>query len=218
MPIDTSERDRKVLEIYSRTLNTKATAQELGCTMAQVRSALKKEGIPLHRGRSVCYDHIDEIRQWVSEGVMIIDMARRIGTKHGTVRAFLDRHGIPYERQWRKLDNHPRWKGGRIIDQDGYVLVKCPDHPNNDRQNYGREHRLVMEQTLGRYLDPQEVVHHKDGDKQNNHPDNLEVFGSNREHLAATLVGQVPNWTPEGMERIREGVRRPRGKKRKSTP
>lgn len=42
---------------------------------------------------------------------------------------------------------------------------------------YGRhEHRVVMEQKLGRPLLPGEIVHHIDHDKKNNHPDNLMVM------------------------------------------
>lgn len=44
-------------------------------------------------------------------------------------------------------------------------------------------HRVVAEQKLGRKLLPGEVVHHIDGDRLNNHPDNLMVFSSQAEHL-----------------------------------
>ena len=39
-----------------------------------------------------------------------------------------------------------------------------------------REHRWVVEQLLGRRLDINEIVHHKDGNKRNNSPDNLEIL------------------------------------------
>ena len=49
---------------------------------------------------------------------------------------------------------------------------------------YGRhEHRLVAEQMLGRELLPGEVVHHIDGDKRNNAPNNLMVFPSQSDHV-----------------------------------
>lgn len=43
-------------------------------------------------------------------------------------------------------------------------------------------HRVIAERKLGRKLLLQEVVHHIDGDKRNNNPDNLRVFNSQKEH------------------------------------
>jgi hypothetical protein len=71
-----------------------------------------------------------------------------------------------------------------------------------------REHRLVLEAKLGRYLNPQEVVDHIDGLTLHNHPDNLRLFDSNGAHLRATLSGQVPNWSEEGLTNLRIAQRR----------
>lgn len=54
-------------------------------------------------------------------------------------------------------------------------MVRCPDHPRAQR-GYVPEHILVMEEQLGRYLTRDEVVHHRDRNKKNNAPDNLEVL------------------------------------------
>lgn len=74
-----------------------------------------------------------------------------------------------------QLEEHPNWKGGRTITSHGYVLVKAPDHPDADTRGYIYEHRLVAEQKLGRRLQSDEHVHHKNGDTQDNRPENLEV-------------------------------------------
>jgi len=48
---------------------------------------------------------------------------------------------------------------------------------------YGRHtHRVVAEKMLGRALNPDEVVHHIDGNIRNNEPENLYVFPSKQEH------------------------------------
>ena len=48
---------------------------------------------------------------------------------------------------------------------------------------YGRhEHRIVAEEMLGRKLKKGEVIHHIDGNKRNNSPENLMIFKSLSEH------------------------------------
>jgi len=70
--------------------------------------------------------------------------------------------------------DNPRWKGGRRIDDYGYVAIRLPGHPHA-RSGYVREHRLVMERELGRVLEPHELVHHRNGDKTDNRIENLEL-------------------------------------------
>jgi hypothetical protein len=45
------------------------------------------------------------------------------------------------------------------------------------------EHRAIAEWKLGRKLRPGEVTDHEDGDKKNNHPDNIRVLPSQRHHV-----------------------------------
>src|ERR1700757_3616663 len=79
--------------------------------------------------------------------------------------------------------NNPNWSGGEYINDQGYRYILSPDHPYKGIRGYVREHRLVMEKYLGRYLDPQEDVHHIDHNKLNNDINNLELFPTRAAHL-----------------------------------
>lgn len=76
---------------------------------------------------------------------------------------------------------HPRWIG-RQTDKDGYVYVHCKGHPNANKDGLVYEHRIVMERSLGRYLEKEEVVHHKNGVVSDNRRSNLELFANNGAH------------------------------------
>lgn len=71
---------------------------------------------------------------------------------------------------------HPNWAGGRTKSAQGYWRVMAKGHPKADRIGYVAEHRLVMERMIGRHLLPNENVHHKNGDKGDNAPENLELW------------------------------------------
>lgn len=71
------------------------------------------------------------------------------------------------------------WKGGRWKVKAGYWKVKASDHPRGDSGGYVFEHILVMESTLGRHLHEFERVHHKNALRDDNRPENLELWGSN---------------------------------------
>jgi hypothetical protein len=105
--------------------------------------------------------------------------------------------------------NNWAWNGGVTI-LKGYTMIHKPDHPYATKHGYVAEHRLVVESRIGRLLTPGEVVHHIDGNKSNNHPDNLQLFESNGEHLKVDLKGRTPKWSEDGKERIRQAVSRPR--------
>jgi hypothetical protein len=74
------------------------------------------------------------------------------------------------------------WKGGRRIDAQGYVVVRV----GVGRER--REHRVVAETMLGRALCRGEVVHHKNGIRSDNRPENLEVLDSQSAHMKHHLT------------------------------
>lgn len=90
-------------------------------------------------------------------------------------------------RHFGQMEEHYNWKGGRITNEAGYVMVRSPEHPMNN-EGYVLEHRLVLEDFLrkeypgspflmnisgGIYLKPDVVVHHINGKKDDNRLDNI---------------------------------------------
>ena len=80
-----------------------------------------------------------------------------------------------------KGKEHYRWNGGKKINQEGYRLIKCKEHPRK-QNGYVMEHTLIMENHLGRFLDNEEIVHHIDNNKLNNSINNLMLFPNTTEH------------------------------------
>jgi len=73
----------------------------------------------------------------------------------------------------------------RVVASNGYILVYVgKEHHLADVRGYAYEHRLVAEQMLGRRLAAGEIVHHRNGDKADNRPANIEVKPSIKHHCA----------------------------------
>lgn len=149
------------------------------------------------------YKALEQITKLAAQGLSSKEIAKIVGKTPKAVQKYFRRHNIPCLKQGGPTgERNGSWKGGKQIDKSGYVLLKTPDHPFANSHGYVREHRLVMEAHLGRYLQPNEIVHHKDGNHSNNAIENLEIFSSNSEHLKKTLSGRVPNWSAEGFEKM----------------
>jgi hypothetical protein len=81
---------------------------------------------------------------------------------------------------------HPKWKGGRFKNSNGYIWIWKPEHPfamKCSPKGYVLEHRLIMEEKLGRYLKKGEVAHHINGIRNDNRIENLKLTTKGK-HIA----------------------------------
>src|SRR5574343_468177 len=153
---------------------------------------------------------IEQLRVLIEvENVTHNEAGIRLGIPCKYVSGLCKRHGIRCQRRGpRSGPGHPDWKGGIYVSK-GYRYIYAPWHPSARKgKPYVPEHRLVMERHLERILDCKEVVHHKNKDPLDNRIENLELFGSNADHLRHELTGKCPRWTEEGRQNILRAVRR----------
>ena len=201
LPMSQDRVDR-ILQLYKDGHSKKAVSKMVGVSQPTVYRCLKRNGLVGLRQRKLSQEKIDTILELYQSGLSATQCGERVGCKTETVLIYLRKNGITPKSSadWSKGELNPAWRGGRHIAR-GYIYLLRPDHPYS-RNGYVREHRLVMEEHIGRYLLPGEVVHHKDKDKSNNSIENLELFASNGEHLAHELKGCVPKWTESGKRRM----------------
>jgi len=131
-------------------------ADEVGCSYAGVTYALKRFGISVPIRKT--HRKVDK-SQSIKDGI---------------------KKSYPNGRFGKDAAN---WKGGkRKANQAGYIYIHRPNHPNATKDGYVMEHRLKMEEKIGRVLKQTEYVHHINGNKKDNRIENLELMKNRREH------------------------------------
>jgi ADP-ribosylglycohydrolase len=75
----------------------------------------------------------------------------------------------------RRGEKHPRWKGGRREDKNGYITIRCYDYPGATGSVSVYEHQAVMAKHLGRPIMIDESIHHRNGIRNDNRLENLEL-------------------------------------------
>lgn len=83
------------------------------------------------------------------------------------------------------------WKGGTTIDREGYLAVLRPDYPGATKNGYILVHRMVYEESRGVRLPKDVLVHHINGVKDDNRPENLVAFTRVEHRRAHTIANEV---------------------------
>lgn len=165
--------------------------------------------------KHVPYPGPEELRRlYVEEKLSTRDVAERIGVCASTVRRWLAEAGVTTRsiseaktgqkpaahtilatvQARRKHVRAGMPEVGYKVRSDGYVYLSRPDHPDATSSGYVLEHRLVMEQKLGRRLLAHEEPHHKNEVRDDNRPENLELKTKSqhmREHYAEREIDEA---------------------------
>ena len=92
--------------------------------------------------------------------------------------------------------------GATRVTPHGYVVVNLPSHPMSNTSGWVYEHRLVMSELIGRPLYRDENVHHKNGVKTDNRPENLELWSTFQPQ--GQKVEDLLQWAQEIFDRYGE--------------
>ena len=99
--------------------------------------------------------------------------------------------------------NKYTWNGGRFKTREGYCRVVLKGHPRADVRGYVLEHLLVMENHIGRPVERDETVHHKNGNKSDNRIENLGLRvgnhgrGGDIDHVVKYAIKILKRYAPE---------------------
>ncbi len=162
----------------------------------QGQSRLRR-GTPVH---PVLGDR-DWLKARIDGGLSQLEIADELGierTKASIVAYYVKKHGLQkglgrseqvkaaFAEKYpngRRGAEAGHWKGGRMQVGNGYIRLHMPDHPQANHAGYVYEHRWVMEQKLGRMVQPEEIVDHIDRNRSNNAPENLQLHATRAEHV-----------------------------------
>lgn len=162
----------------------KALAAEAGYSWAGMHNALKRCGVEFRgrRGPSPKKITIEDPRvikalQLRDAGMGYVRAAQEAGIASITLRRLLLETGRDPQKRW-KGEGAPNWNGGRQRNAQGYIRIAVDDltEPMGDTRGMVLEHRAVLAHHLGRPLTSVESVHHKNGKRDDNRIENLELW------------------------------------------
>lgn len=142
-------------------------ARIVGACVSGVRKYCARNGISVADVKNVFQRKRAEFEAAAVTERSAARLAEALGVSQATIRKWAGLCNIELVDEYHK---------GFCVTHNGYRCLPAPGHPNADSKGYVREHILVMEAHIGRYLEPDECVHHIDRDKLNNAIANLELM------------------------------------------
>lgn len=158
--------DREELaQSYNELGSMNKVADKFGVSKKLVLNYMNRFGINRNQP-CTSNERAEQVAELAKRGMDSKNIAKTLGVSQSAIRKIAQQFAITVEDKFHK---------GFTI-SNGYRLIYAPEHHDANSKGYAREHRMVVEQDLGRQLNDDEVVHHKDGNKSNNSLDNLEVM------------------------------------------
>ena len=181
-PMFSLETASQIAEAYQAGATMPELARQHNTNHITIRNYLVRQNVKL-RPPGVSQFWTDERRaetcRLYKEGCSQQEIANMFGCQQTSVSHILCEVGVLTRGPMLHGKGHPSWKGGRTIDGNGYIQVKLGnDDPMVSMRlsnGYVLEHRLLMARKLGRPLTRSESVHHKNGDRLDNEPENLQL-------------------------------------------
>ena len=157
------------------------------------------------KGYKIKYNKKELERLYWKEELFQSEIAKKLNVSRGAIQSAMLRLNIPRRRKGEALHlayitgrahatkkkgpESPHWKGGRR-NVKGYIYIYFPDHPKATKAGYILESHFVWEKANKKVLPKGFIIHHFNGIKKDNRPENL-IALSRKSHSPALNIKEI---------------------------